>query len=1090
MADPATLLIATAIVGGGMGLAALQEFDGMRLDDLRVTLADYNTPLNYAFALARFDGVSCFWAEPLREVKRRRKTKGGKFNEWTYFGTWAVAVCDNEIAAFRRIWFDRKLVYDASGAGPLTPFDLADAGGGLVGAVTGELGLGDITRYMSFYLGTADQEPDPRMAATVDAEHGEGSTPAYRGLAYIVFKDLPLEKLGNRLPQVTVEVVTAGVDNFPMRERGAAYAASTIINFSPDFSRAYWITLDSVDTSLRHLEIWDVAGTALMNHVELESVQPTNPVAVDAAGLIYLVEDDQGGFVILNPDGIGQVAQHSLSAIGAPIYVADGSGVERIIFTSWSLNVDGGSYVVGAAAPEVIDTSALTGSSWQVKFAFADTYGDVWLLGGAGDLTSSQLAIYRYVNTSGRAGPDFAILAMPISNGGAITNVCGYHRADDTYDMIVVRFGNGNGCIVQIAIADLTVIDSEVALAGLDGTICAALVPGDATVWVGGDQWDFSTFSIVRTVHASSWDPTFASNQTMLYDRLSHALIRTSGAQDFQWLYLDRISSAGVTLESIVDDVSARCGLVAGTDYDASDLTQIVAGYSARQGPARQWLEPLLEAHDSEVRPHDFLLEFVRRGVAVGGAIPVSDMGAGGTVRYSAPALGETELALKVSLSFSDIDKDLQPNAAVAQRSGAATDSRREASIDGSTLVLDADTARQMAEGYLRRQWIKSQTYELSLSRLYTALEPGDARQLELDGVTVEAKLVRNEFGANGVLTQTWERYAPSVHAATALPGAGADGLTPSEVLVFGYTKGIALDIPLSEDSHDAAAPFVYLAAAPYSDTSWPGAVFYRGDDGVAYDQELGSVAAAERASVGYALSALPDAAPHVWDRGNAVTVQMFSGELASATEAECENGANLAVIGSELVNFKTAILIAPGKYQLTGFLRGRRGSEWASADHAAGDAFVLLDGLPRADMGADDVGDTVYVRPTTAGGPAGFPQTLGPYAGAALKPYAPAHLEVDDVAGDLVATWIRRSRIGGNWSDLQDVPLGEGSEAYLGQVLDAGGAVIRTFSGLSSPTLTYTAAQQATDGGAGVTLRVMQVSATIGNGYAADIAI
>ena len=53
------------------------------------------------------------------------------------------------------------------------------------------------------HLGAADQFPDP----LIEAKEGTDAAPAYRGLAYIVFERLPLEKFGNRIPQISVEVV-------------------------------------------------------------------------------------------------------------------------------------------------------------------------------------------------------------------------------------------------------------------------------------------------------------------------------------------------------------------------------------------------------------------------------------------------------------------------------------------------------------------------------------------------------------------------------------------------------------------------------------------------------------------------------------------------------------------------------------------------------------------------------------------------------------------------------------------------------------------------------------------------------------------
>lgn len=1104
MADPVSIAINVALVAASMALTASQEFEGPRLDELRMTTADYGTSLSYVYGKRRLDGTSCIWAEPLTEVKRQRKTKGGKFNDYTYFGTWAQLVCDNAVDKILRIWFDRNLVYDATGAGPISPFSLEDFGEGPVGEAVGQLGLGEISQYMTFYLGTEDQEPDPRMAATVDAEFGEGSTPAYRGVTYIVFKDLPLEKLGNRLPQVSVEVATEAADLFPMNEREAALGASTVISLSQDGARAYWTTLVGGAPGPVMLEIWDVRAAALMTSIEREDIDVGGRMGTDTDGRIFIPSAGNTALRVLSPD-----ASTLLMTQGPPDItwganyldfppISAVTALDDVAYcASFSTGSDGWTYTYSADAnvhPRLIDTSDYGGASWQAKAFFKDAYGGHWMLGGGGSLASDQLMVVRL--QPGVDAPDTVStrqITMPITNGSAITQCAGFHCKDGEDDYIIVRFGAGDGCIVCLDWATLTIQNQLVShsLAGLNNVITGALAPGSRYVWINGSQWDFVGMTIVRTVHASSWDAGFVSNQNMLYERLTHAFIRTSGAADFQFLYLDRVSGDGVLLSSIATDVCERAGLIDGVDFDASDLTQTVTGYSWTQGTGKAILGPLLEAYDSEARPHDFLTQFLRRGVAVGAPIPVADMGAGGGVRYTITTLGDSDLPLKVNLTVADVDRDQQANTAIAQRAGAATDSRRELSLDASTLATDADDGRQKAEGYMRREWMRAQTAQTALTRAYTALEPGDARSLVCDDVTISAKLKKLEFGANGVLSTEWERYAPSIHQPSALSGAPADGLAPDEIPVFGYTKGLALDIPLVVDPDEATQPFVYLAAAPYGDTTWPGATFYRSDDNSNFDEELGAVAASQRATIGYALSALPDALATCWDNASTVSVKLFDGELTSSTKALVGNGANRALLGGEIIGFTTATLIATDTYQLSGLIRGRRGTEWATGAHASGDTFVLLDSLPKATMSSSDVDADVYVRPTTSGGPNGFTQHLNNYTGAALKPYAPAHLEVENSGGDKVVTWTRRTRIGGTWRDYQDVPLGEGSEAYLGRILSAGGSIIRTFSGLSSPTFTYTAAQQATDGSpAGATVEVAQVSATVGNGYFAEAAL
>ena len=101
--------------------------------------------------------------------------KGGGLNiqfTYSYFANFAIGLCEGPIAFVRRIWADGS-----------------------------ELDM--TTLPIRVHIGTEDQEPDPLITAKEGAENA----PAYRGLAYIVFDDLPLAAFGNRIPQFTFEVV-------------------------------------------------------------------------------------------------------------------------------------------------------------------------------------------------------------------------------------------------------------------------------------------------------------------------------------------------------------------------------------------------------------------------------------------------------------------------------------------------------------------------------------------------------------------------------------------------------------------------------------------------------------------------------------------------------------------------------------------------------------------------------------------------------------------------------------------------------------------------------------------------------------------
>ena len=66
---------------------------------------------------------------------------------------------------------------------------------------------------------------------------------------------------------------------------------------------------------------------------------------------------------------------------------------------------------------------------------------------------------------------------------------------------------------------------------------------------------------------------------------------------------------------------------------------------------------------------------------------------------------------------------------------------------------------------------------------------------------------------------------------------------------------------------------------------------------------------------------------------------------LVSYDEGALAEGSNLAVLGSELLQFGSAEPLGDGRWRLSRLLRGRAGTEWAIDVHTVGEAFALVEG-------------------------------------------------------------------------------------------------------------------------------------------------
>lgn len=145
---------------------------GPRLRELQLMGAVEGAPMAAVFGRARVAG-QVIWAARFREKRIERQAGGGKGGpktvEYRYSLSFAVALCEGPIDGIGRVWADGK------------PMDLSGAA-------------------MRIHRGTEDQTPDPLIEAV------EGAAPAFRGCAYVLFEDLPLEPYGNRPPQLSFEV--------------------------------------------------------------------------------------------------------------------------------------------------------------------------------------------------------------------------------------------------------------------------------------------------------------------------------------------------------------------------------------------------------------------------------------------------------------------------------------------------------------------------------------------------------------------------------------------------------------------------------------------------------------------------------------------------------------------------------------------------------------------------------------------------------------------------------------------------------------------------------------------------------------------
>lgn len=539
------------------------------------------------------------------------------------------------------------------------------------------------------------------------------------------------------------------------------------------------------------------------------------------------------------------------------------------------------------------------------------------------------------------------------------------------------------------------------------------------------------------------------------------------------------------SLAGIVKNLCLRGGLLA-ADIDVSKITEQVEGFIINsQQPIRSAIETLQQGYFFDSAESDYVLKFIPRGGAGAFVIDHNDLVATQQEEnrevFRITRAQEVEMPKRISVVY--INRLLNYQSATQYSQREATLSKETLSLD-MPIVFSDQIARNIADIRLFSDWAGRSSYRFSLPMKYAKLDPADVVAVTVAGVTHRMRIISIQLESPRVFAIEAVADDISTYDFYSQPGASAQLLQQN--LNIPATRLELLDIP-AFPGDDVDKSMLRIAAIGQSG-NWTGAGIYRSDDsGATYNRVLDITAPS---IIGNTEGALGIGSTTLFDDTNSVTVLLMgTGELQSATELAVLNGANAAVIGHEIIQFKTATMVAPGKYTLTGLLRGRLGTEWAVYGHVVGERFVFLDGsITRQVIGNTMIGLARSYKAVT------FNNTLASataqnftYSGAALKPYSPVHIEgTRDGAGNLSMTWIRRTRLGGSWQDGIDVPLNEEVEAYEVDIMN-GGNVVRTISGLSTSAASYSAAEQTADFGspqASVSVRIYQMSGIVGRGY------
>ncbi len=1149
-----------AAIGGAIGGAAFPEegptveTEGPRLSTLRISSSNYGTPIPWVFGTQRV-GVQLVWATNIVETRTETSTTsgGGKGGggggatqihaTYTYQANGAL-LCARGEKDIVKIWADSKVILEVESEGQIISAEYTDS--------------------ITLYRGTTTQEPDP----TIQADLGVEDTSAFRDFCYFVVNDFELANFGNRIPLFNA-LVTDGTPTITFAQLDIAAAP-----FSPAFSGSGTLSGGQFSPDGRYF----FTPNGFVIDVLTRRVVTFTESTIDELSLVGGINDVDSNGNMLQVEGATTSFIYALDPLTwQPLY-STGPITGTPIFTH--LAVSKSPFPMVAGDP-IRDRVAVMGFQCEVWIFETVPSADPVQVTTGGGITLPKMAQVHKLDLHDFFQPNTALFWNVLSDGGAVADrdgkiwfsvtdgetdgfqemwlfrldvwtgafeygiqvpirgtANGIEGGEIAYDPVTHKLairtfylneGPINNNFIECYDIDARTFNDDPPATNwhsTNGTNFNGKVSPNGSVWFKQTtatniaEFKFADCSLTP-IDISDWlGPT--TNVAVQYDRLQDAImIMTAGTEPtIYWLFLNRRTRTGVTLQFVINEISEEVGLSL-ADLDTDALTDTVKGYAinARMS-ARAAIEVLRGVYFFDATESDYKMKFVKKGADPIRTLTDDDLGASNDRTKASPLLQETrnqevELPLRIDFQYSDENFDYQQGSQYSKRVDEAVITLEEVRVDVA-VVFNATEAKNISEVMLFEPWVSRQAFFISATWQQLALDATDVILVNLDdGTSLQIYLRDVDISVEGIIEFGGVLQRPEVHIfRQTTRGAEAEGFDPTEIIVVSGSQFFIMDVPLLQDADEGAVSILHTAAGRVGDAApgaapvaWKGCQIERSFDNAIFIPWTFHNSASE-CSHGTVALALPSTnAPWVWDRVNTINVSMAFGALSSVTETQVLNGANAALVGNEIIQFATATLEADGSYTLSTLLRARRGTDlWARINngvpHGIYERFVLLneDTIQIRTHATENLGLQQTFRALTVGSPGGATKVRTPL-GHSKFPYAPYLVDVTvDGSGNRTVTWTRRTRVGGavDWkAGPAEPPLSEAFEQYNIVVLDPtnSNAEIRSITIDDAETGIYTVAQFEEDFGSEldaindeVPIVVHQISDIVGRGFPSEI--
>jgi hypothetical protein len=977
---------------------------------------------------------------------------GGTYETTTYYATFAVALCEaNPGSVVRRIWAGGKLIYSAgSGDFNTTLQSITEASG------------------WHYYDGS-QTDADSRMESVL----GAGNCPSYEGTAYIIFYDFDLTNYGNGLAgcPIKVEIVSA----LPGDDDGDDGVAFGYIDAS-GVAAADGLHKSNCPIRAEGKALTSVVGWA---------TQGSDVDAIAYHSDISFPGGSPGAAIELNPASASKNFSRSVldgESNSVPCWLtyyknAPGTELDRYEVTD---NVGASYFYDGWNISSVHDHSE-TGTI----FSLSETSGSGRALKNASSgaqisVVPGAIAVGGGIVANCRAGGidiyDSGLSAIrTIPNLLNVTTRQGltiFKNVTGIYLVVVGSFQSLN-----IGVFNYSIVDT------LDGSYTSHSIDlGESFhVEAGMGSYGNPTLSHYEKIFAYGNYFSKSSGAVKPYAFIYFSLPAQYGG-------MGTLTPGAAKLIDIVGGNLNRAGIES-ENYNLDELEDIEVNGYRLEAPitARGALNQLQVAYFFDLIEDGYFLRAVRRGGESLATIYHSQLIREGEKIVSSETEGQSQLPSRYTINYLDYAREYDSNAEYADYPSLTNNQRAEQ----LAIVMTADQAAKLCDVLINLAHIESKPYAFMLPQPYLWVKPSDVLTVEVyPGYFINVRVDSGSRGSNQTIKINTRRAEQSVYQSSAV---GSVIEPPPETIpLISDSSAVLLDIPMILNDYDSAG----FVAAMYGLGTWPGGVLFRSLDSGQTFSPVQSFSG--KTTAGRAVSVLGESDGAVIDRVSELELAVLAGDFFSITEAQMMTGKNYAAYGMdgrwEIVQFSGAVVAEDGRIKLSNFVRGLRGTEWATGLHEVNDYFVLLDDPDNRFIGYDlsQLMISRQFKAVTVGANVQDAAVFNfTYGAVNLKPLSPVNCIGEIVGSDWHVEFSARTRYQGSpwYSGVQ--PQNEPVLAFAVEILE-GADVVRTLS-ISTEDFIYTEAQQIEDFGSAqtsITIVIYQISASVGRGYPLEVTL